>query len=91
MDDDGSRSLNLEEFSKGILETGLELNDDDLKNLFQKFDIDSSGTVNIDEFLIAVRVSWQQCDRMAAHYLFTIWPFTTLLAHPTTTYLSKYV
>ena len=57
MDDDGSRSLNLEEFSKGIRETGLELNDDDLKNLFQKFDIDSSGTVNIDEFLIAVRVS----------------------------------
>ena len=57
MDDDGSRSLNLEEFSKGIRETGLELNDDDLKNLFHKFDLDSSGTVNIDEFLIAVRVS----------------------------------
>ena len=57
MDDDGSRSLNLEEFSKGILENGLELNDDDLKNLFKKFDIDSSGNVNIDEFLIAVRVS----------------------------------
>jgi Ca2+-binding EF-hand superfamily protein len=57
MDDDGSRTLNLEEFSKGIRETGLELNEEEEKVLFDKFDVDGSGTVNIDEFLIAVRVS----------------------------------
>jgi Ca2+-binding EF-hand superfamily protein len=57
MDDDGSRSLNMEEFSKGIRETGLELTADEEKALFDKFDIDGSGTINIDEFLIAVRVS----------------------------------
>ena len=60
MDDDGSRGLNLEEFTKGIRETGLILNDDEAQLLFQKFDVDGSGTINIDEFLIAVRVSWSQ-------------------------------
>ena len=57
MDDDGSRGLNLEEFTKGIRETGLILNDDEAQLLFKKFDVDGSGTINIDEFLIAVRVS----------------------------------
>ena len=33
MDDDGSRTLNLEEFSKGIRETGLELNEEEEKRL----------------------------------------------------------
>jgi len=56
MDDDGSRSLNFEEFSKGIRETGLELNSEDMEQLFISFDLDGSGSVNIDEFLIAVRV-----------------------------------
>ena len=57
MDDDGSRTLNQEEFSKGIRETGLELVEEEEKLLFEKFDVDGSGTINIDEFLIAVRVS----------------------------------
>ncbi len=33
MDDDGSRGLNLEEFSKGIRETGLELNEEEVSPL----------------------------------------------------------
>ena len=57
MDDDGSRSLSLDEFVKGIRETGLELDEEGEKLLFEKFDVDGSGSVNIDEFLIAVRVS----------------------------------
>ena len=32
MDDDGSRGLNLEEFVKGIRETGLELNEDEVSH-----------------------------------------------------------
>ena len=70
MDDDGSRTLNLEEFSKGIRETGLELNEEEEKVLFDKFDVDGSGTINIDEFLIAVRVSLRT---------FTVSTFITLL------------
>ena len=56
MDDDGSHNLNMEEFSKGITETGLQLNEEDTKKLFNAFDKDGSGSVNYDEFLVAIRV-----------------------------------
>lgn len=55
MDDDGSHNLNMEEFSKGITETGLQLNEEDTKKLFNAFDKDGSGSVNYDEFLVAIR------------------------------------
>ncbi|XP_045131261.1 crustacean calcium-binding protein 23-like [Portunus trituberculatus] len=55
MDDDGSHNLNMEEFSKGITETGLQLNEEDTKKLFNAFDRDGSGSVNYDEFLVAIR------------------------------------
>lgn len=57
MDDDGSKSLSKEEFSKGIRETGLNLNDEDTDKLFSAFDKDGEGTINYDEFLVAIRVS----------------------------------
>lgn len=55
MDDDGSHSLNLEEFTKGIRETGLKLTDEDTEKLFQAFDKDDEGTINYEEFLVAIR------------------------------------
>ncbi|KAK4291257.1 hypothetical protein Pmani_035909 [Petrolisthes manimaculis] len=55
MDDDGSHSLNMEEFSKGIRETGLKLNEEETEQLFKAFDKDDEGTVNYDEFLISIR------------------------------------
>ncbi|XP_071529880.1 crustacean calcium-binding protein 23 [Panulirus ornatus] len=55
MDDDGSHSLNFEEFSKGIRETGLSLNEEETKNLFKAFDKDDGGSVNYEEFLVAIR------------------------------------
>lgn len=57
MDDDGSKSLSKEEFSKGIRETGLTLSDEDTEKLFSAFDKDGEGTINYDEFLVAIRVS----------------------------------
>lgn len=56
MDDDSNKQLSHEEFCKGITETGLELNDDEALDLFNRFDTDGSGTLNMDEFLIALRV-----------------------------------
>ena len=56
MDDDGSKSLIFEEFSKGVRETGLDCTDDECRIMFENFDKDGSGTVNIDEFLMAIRV-----------------------------------
>ena len=56
MDDDGSKALGYEEFSKGIRETGLELDEEGYRQMFENFDKDSSGQVSIDEFLFSVRV-----------------------------------
>merc|ERR1712062_656264 len=55
MDDDGSKNLNFEEFYKGIVETGLKCSEEECQKIMDKFDKDGNGTVNIDEFLIAIR------------------------------------
>lgn len=55
MDDDGSRNLNQEEFLHGLKEVGLELSEDDTKEIFQKFDTNGDGSINIEEFLIHIR------------------------------------
>lgn len=60
MDDDGSRNLNQEEFLHGLKEVGLELSEDDTKEIFQKFDTNGDGSINIEEFLIHIRVSIYQ-------------------------------
>ena len=57
MDDSGNKVLEFEEFHKGIIETGLKgITEDDAKEMFAHFDKDGGGTVNIDEFLMAIRV-----------------------------------
>jgi len=56
MDDDNSHCISFEEFSKGVTETGLTLSPEEMKKLFAAFDFDGSGLINIDEFLLAVRV-----------------------------------
>lgn len=58
MDDDGSKSLNLVEFKKGIRESGLKLTDMQLHQLFGYFDKDKSGSIDFEEFLQGIRV----CD-----------------------------
>ena len=56
MDDDGNKTLNFDEFKKGITEYGLGFNKDDIAEIFKKFDTDGSGSVDFDEFLIRLRV-----------------------------------
>lgn len=57
MDDDGNRSIDFKEFTKGMHDYGLMLEKDELQDLFGRFDQDGSGTVDFDEFLKNLRVS----------------------------------
>lgn len=59
MDDDGNKALNLEEFSKGIIDFGTHCSNEEIRELFEKFDIDGNGSVNMTEFLLALRVSFK--------------------------------
>ncbi|KAF1783057.1 EF-Hand 1, calcium-binding site [Phytophthora cactorum] len=55
IDDDGNRSLSLDEFSKAIREHALELSEKEVEELFHFIDTNNSGGVDFDEFLLAVR------------------------------------
>ncbi|XP_034242045.1 calcyphosin-like protein isoform X4 [Thrips palmi] len=55
MDDDGSKALNFEEFSRGMQDAGLELDASHLQELFDMFDKDKSGSVSLNEFLLQIR------------------------------------
>ncbi|CAG0884904.1 unnamed protein product [Darwinula stevensoni] len=55
MDDNMNKSLSIEEFTKGMQDTGLKVTNDETQALFKMFDKDGSGSINFDEFLINVR------------------------------------
>ncbi|CAM9198687.1 calcyphosin-like protein [Lampetra fluviatilis] len=55
MDDDGNRSLDLKEFTKGLTDYGLQVERSQVQELFTKFDIDRNGTIDFNEFLMALR------------------------------------
>lgn len=57
MDDDGSRSLDMNEFIKGVHDYGIVMETDEIKDVFAEIDTDHTGTLDFDEFLGALRVS----------------------------------
>ncbi|XP_042895751.1 calcyphosin-like protein isoform X2 [Parasteatoda tepidariorum] len=55
MDDNRDKKLHLDEMKLGLQEYGADLGDEEMSELFNELDKDSSGTVSFEEFLKAVR------------------------------------
>ena len=56
MDDDGSKSLSMVEFKKAMRDIRIiDLSDADLRMLFDYFDADHSGSIEVEEFIQGVR------------------------------------
>ncbi|KAI4465184.1 ef-hand calcium-binding domain containing protein [Holotrichia oblita] len=55
MDDDGNKQLSFDEFLIGLREIGFDISQEDAKSMFDSFDLDHSGGINMEEFLVAVR------------------------------------
>lgn len=57
MDHNGEKVLNLRQFTKAMKQTGFELSNEEIEEIFNRFDMDGSGGVNISELLAHIRVS----------------------------------
>lgn len=55
MDDDGSKTLSEYEFGKACQNFKIGISDENIPILFNAFDHNRDGTLNIDEFLMAIR------------------------------------
>jgi len=55
MDDDGSKTISEYEFSKACRDFKVGISEENVPILFKEFDTNRDGTLNYDEFLMAIR------------------------------------
>jgi calcyphosin len=55
MDDDGSKTISEYEFAKACKDFKVGINEENVPIVFEAFDTNHDGTLNYDEFLMAVR------------------------------------
>lgn len=55
IDDDGSKSLNVDEFSKCLRDYRISTDPDEMDAIFNLIDRDNSGSIDYEEFLAMVR------------------------------------
>lgn len=55
MDANKNRNLDVSELEGGLRLIGINLNEDQCAALLKHFDKDGSGTINFNEFLVAIR------------------------------------
>ena len=55
MDDDNSKTLSEQEFAKACRDFKTGISEENIPTLFNAFDTNRDGTLNIDEFLMAIR------------------------------------
>ncbi|XP_013137102.1 PREDICTED: calcyphosin-like protein [Papilio polytes] len=61
--DDGSHKLSKEKFIGVLQKTNLEMTQEESEELFNKFDTDNSGSVNLDEFIKELRPPMSESRR----------------------------
>lgn len=69
-DDDGSRSLDFNEFKKGLRDYGLHLEPEEVREIFSAFDKDGSQLLDFDEFLVALRPPMSKSRKDIVHKAF---------------------
>ena len=55
MDDNNSKSIDFQEFSKAMRDYGLGFQPDEMKGMYAIFDINKDGSIDYDEFLRQIR------------------------------------
>ncbi|XP_015471076.1 calcyphosin-like protein [Parus major] len=55
LDTDNSKTLDFNEFLRGLQHYALIINKEEAREIFQAFDKDRSGTIDFDEFLVTLR------------------------------------
>merc|ERR1712066_777272 len=71
MDDDGNRSLDFNEFKKGLGDYGVNVDKNEAQQMFESFDKDGSGTIDFDEFLINLRPPLSKARQKLIRMAFT--------------------
>jgi hypothetical protein len=56
IDENGSKTLSLEELQQGIQDHNIDMGREEANELFVLFDHDQSGTISLNEFLQSIRV-----------------------------------
>lgn len=72
MDDDNSRTLDINEFKKAARDYRFELNDTEVEKAFASFDRDGSGTIDYEDFLRSIRGSMNAYRRKFVDQAFSI-------------------
>ena len=57
LDDNKNKQIDSNELLWGLKDFDIHLNEEQVAVLMKHFDTDGSGTINFDEFLVALRVS----------------------------------
>lgn len=56
MDEDGNKQLSKEELIEGFEAMGFEFEEEEVDEIISKLDTDESGTIDLTEFITAIRV-----------------------------------
>jgi hypothetical protein len=59
VDDDRSRRVDFEEFCRGIINHNVRITSDEANELFRLFDKNQNGQIDYEEFLVNIRVNFE--------------------------------